>query len=249
MTTWSKDTAPTWHTTAEADQLGWANEKTGEILVTTQPNTVNTNFLNQEERAKALAWVRAGLLIPSEAGMTGAIASITMISGGIDFTAPPVVTIVGDGTLGTAVATLDTVGTIKAVALTLAGTGYLVGDELLLEDTGTGCRIVVDTVDTGGEILTFTQVNKGINYTADGVSIVPTPILTATAGTGATFGLTVGFAVASIAVAVPGTEYVPHDTTITFDVDGTGAAAKVVILDVGSGDFATMESLAISRLP
>jgi len=249
MSTWNRTDAPTWQPGAEADQNGWAEESTGEILVSTKPTAVNVNFLNQKERAQALAWVKAGLLIPSEAGLTGALASVVVIDTGYGFTAQPAITVVGDGTLGVVNAVLETEGNIVSVTLNVGGGGadYVVGDELLLPDTGTGAKIVVDTVDGLGEILTFTQVQDGNGYVANGVAVAPVTVYTTTVGTGALFDTTVGFRIASINVTTPGTEYVPDTTTLTI-AGGTTAEAKPMIATIGSGDFATMESLAISRM-
>lgn len=252
MTTWNESSAPTWQPAAAADQLGWCDESTGEVLVSTKPTTVDVTFLNQEERAKALAWVRAGLLTPTEAGLVGVggIASLTLIDGGEGFTAAPIVTVVGVGTLAVVVAVLSGgIGKVISVAINVAGagTGYNIGDELVINDTGVDAVVKVTAIGASGEITAVVLLYAGKNYTADSLAVAGVPIYENVVGTGALFDLTIGYPIGGFSITTAGTEYIPHDTTVTI-AGGTTAAAKVNILDIGSGDFATMEALAISRM-
>jgi hypothetical protein len=76
---------------------------------------------------------------------------------------------------------------IYSVSITSAGTGYAIGDQIIVFGTvldgttpGNDCVITVDTVDTAGEILTVTSSGTGI---ASGVASSNQLLETAAAGT------------------------------------------------------------------
>lgn len=85
-----------------------------------------------------------------------------------------------DGALGV----VDAAGDISIAA---AGTGYEVGDQITIASPATGgTPIIIEaaTVDTGGELLTFTLVQAGTGFVADtGVAS------TGGTGSGATFDI------------------------------------------------------------
>ena len=64
-------------------------------------------------------------------------------------------------------------GTITAVTINTAGTGYVVGDVLTLgtEDGGTAATLVVKTIGTGGTIATVEVVDGGALYTTSSTGL------------------------------------------------------------------------------
>ncbi len=72
-----------------------------------------------------------------------------------------------------------------SVSITLAGTGYAVGDVLPIDGDGVGGQVEVTQVDTGGEILAI-RVSGG-----DGYASTATVNTTGVGGADATFGTTI----------------------------------------------------------
>lgn len=56
-------------------------------------------------------------------------------------------------------------GQVSDLTITLAGTGYVVGQQIPITGDGQGAYAEVATVGGSGELLTVTMVNQGGNYT------------------------------------------------------------------------------------
>ena len=163
----------------------------------------------------------------AEAVVTGGvITSVLAVDEGHDYYSANV-TITDQGNGATATAVLATTGTTKSVVLNGAGTGYTINDVLTI--TGGTATFTVDTIGGSGEILTGT-VAQGSGYTATATGVSST----GGTGTGATFDIVVGFAIASVTVTSSGADYGNAAVTFTGG-SGTGATATATI---GTGALA-----------
>ena len=111
-------------------------------------------------------------------------------------------------------------GVITGVAINQAGSGYLIGDVITIQNPNEGGVLAFD----------FTNLVPGNGYvTATGV---PTAPIGATAGTGLTVNITaINGSVANVTIANPGTGYQPGDT--------------ILINQVGSDQDATIDIATI----
>jgi phage tail sheath protein FI len=142
-------------------------------------------------------------------GSDGAVTAITPVGDGLYGTGDvPAITIVGDGTGATATAVMSASGVAIDVQINTAGTGYVATEVLTLSN---GVTIEVDTVDVGGEILTFTVTNVGT-----GVVDATGDAATGGSGAGASFDVEAGFAVASVTIDTAGANY-STAPTVGFD--------------------------------
>jgi hypothetical protein len=144
----------------------------------------------------------------------GTIASVSIVSGGINFTSSPTITPASgsasfSSTIGANLATLTT-----------AGTGYAVGD-LLTVVGGTftlPVTLTVSAVTSGGVISGFNITNPGV-YT-----IAPANNVSVTGGHGASAAFSLVFGIIGVTVANPGTGYVSAPgLTVSGGGGGTGA--------------------------
>jgi hypothetical protein len=102
-------------------------------------------------------------------------------------------------------------GVISATVAT-AGTGYSTDDVLtLVGGTGTAATITVNSVDTGGEVLTFTVTTAG-NYSA--LANLVDLAVTGGSGTGAEFTVT-ALTINSIVISQSGAGYTSAPTVTT----------------------------------
>lgn len=173
--------------------------------------SVAVSITDSGEDATAEAVVSGGVItavIPTNVGKDYYSANVSIVDGGIG---------------ATATATLAATGTTKTVTLNNAGSGYDVGDVLTI--TGGSATYTVSTVDGSGVILTGT-VTHGAGYSASATNVASTVV--PSGGTGATFDIVVGKAVASIVVVTQGAEYGTADVTFSGG-NGTGATATATI--------------------
>lgn len=154
----------------------------------------------------------------------GAVAAITVDSGGSEYTTTPTVSITGDGSGAAATAVLSNTGEVIEVTVTDGGSGYTVGDTIVITGDGTGATAEVAT-ETGGVIDTILVTNGGSGYTTATVDA------TGSGGGDATATATVGFSVASITVDTAGSGYTTATVSITGD--GSGAAATASVSETG----------------
>lgn len=148
------------------------------------------------------------------------IQSLSIVSGGSGYSTIPTLSVVGTSTT-TATAVVSTVRT-KGVNVVAKGSGYFVGNVLLISG-GTYsavCRVTVLSVDGTGGILTASITEEGV------YSAIPTSPSSHTGGqgTGATFSLT--YAIETTTVTNKGNGY--DTATITVTGDGTGASITPV---------------------
>lgn len=190
----------------------------GEITEITLINTGNgysspvyVTITDSGEGAEAEAVVESGVI-------TAIIATDT----GKDYYSASV-TITDQGNGATATAVLAATGTTKTVVLADAGTGYQVNDVVTI--TGGNATFTVDTIGGSGEILTGT-VAHGSGYSASATDVAST--VSPAGGTGATFDIVVGKAVASVSVVTQGADY--GNANVTFSGgNGTDATATATI--------------------
>lgn len=153
---------------------------------------------------------------------SGVITSIIATDTGKDYYSASV-TITDQGNGATATAVLAATGTTKTVVLADAGTGYQVNDVVTI--TGGNATFTVDTIGGSGEILTGT-VAHGSGYSASATDVAST--VSPAGGTGATFDIVVGKAVASVSVVTQGADY--GNANVAFSGgNGTGATATATI--------------------
>ena len=141
-------------------------------------------------------------------GDDGAIQTITPVGDGLYGDGDvPAVTISGTGSGASATAVMGT-GVAMDVQVNAIGSGYVASEVLTLSN---GVQVTLDTVDTGGEVLTFTVTNDGSNV-ADATG----DAATGGSGTGATFDVEAGFPVQSVTVDNGGSNY-GSTPTVSFD--------------------------------
>jgi hypothetical protein len=92
-----------------------------------------------------------------------AISTTSLTTGGSLWTVDDTFTIAG-GTGGKGKVATITDGIINTHSMNDDGSGYVPLDSLTVAD-GTGATVRVDTVDVGGEVLTYTLTNAGSGYT------------------------------------------------------------------------------------
>jgi len=160
-------------------------------------------------------------------GILTAAVSAAVGGAGAGYTAGDVLTL-SPGAIGSnATITVLTVGgpLTAGTALNAGGAGYVVGNVLsVIGGNGLG-RIVVDTVDGAGAILTFHISVPGDNYVDTAGNAVA-----GGAGAGATFNTVTTHKVMSIAITTPGTGFVAGNAYNA--AGGTGAGAVIIPLTV-----------------
>lgn len=144
-----------------------------------------------------------------------AVTAISVTTPGDGYLTAPTVTVVdsGDGTGATATAVLAATGSVDSAVVNAGGTGYTNGDTITLatQNAGTAAVLTV-TGETGGIIDTVSVTTVGDGYdTTTGIAQAST----SGTGTGATFDLTLAFAVDSITVDAGGSDYGQGTTSIT----------------------------------
>ena len=114
-------------------------------------------------------------------------------------------------------------GAISTSTIASAGTLYVTGETgALTGGSGSGATFEINTVDTGGEILTYTVTDGGHGY-----AVGDTLIITSTGtGTGGTLSV-------STITADDGTTYTVGDTGNLVGGNGTGATYEVVSIGTG----------------
>lgn len=185
-----------------------------DIIVTnagTGYTDVAVTITDSGENAAAGAVVVGGIItsvIPTDVGRDYYTATVTVVDG---------------GTGATATAVLAATGTTKTVTLNAAGSGYAQNDVVTI--TGGAATFTVSTVDTGGEILTGV-VTHGSGYSASATGVAST--VSPAGGTGATFDIVVGKAIADFTVTNTGALYGTAVVTLTGG-NGSGAVGTAVL--------------------
>jgi hypothetical protein len=174
--------------------------------------------------------------ITNNDGLGGIVTGVSGLVGGSGYTEAPNVSITGNSvgsiTSSFAATSLLTATTVNSTGYTITngGTGYVTGDPIVFNNTGTGGSGVAATVvATAGVITAITQTNAGSGYT----SKAPTITVTSTGGTGAIIRASlVATSVASITIVDGGSgnAYYPLSLVITpTNTVGSGASATPVM--------------------
>lgn len=148
----------------------------------------------------------------------GFLSSVIVTSGGSGYTAVPDVILTGGGGTGAqAVAHVE----VNTFSVAVAGTGYIVGDMLVVATVNGSPSAVVTTVDGAGGVTAVTLVTRG-----DDTYIPSNPLIPST-GSGSGCQLNATWRIKSVAVAVKGSGYTSAPA-VSFS---TGSAAAVAAID------------------
>jgi len=113
-----------------------------------------------------LAQTIDGVFIEEVPSSTGGVESISILNPGFSYQVAPTVTINGDGTGATAIATLNTNGTIKSVKVTNSGSGYTsaiaVVTPAVSDTTGQSGSLVVNLEGRYGTLRTYYNNTKNV---------------------------------------------------------------------------------------
>lgn len=106
-----------------------------------------------------LAQIIDGVFIEEVPSSTGGVDSISILNPGFSYQLAPTVTIKGDGTGATAIATLNTNGTIKSVKVTNSGDGYTSAIAVVTpapsDTTGQSGSLIVNLAGRYGTLRTY----------------------------------------------------------------------------------------------
>lgn len=156
----------------------------------------------------------------------GTIFSVSIVSGGINYTSSPSVTPAS----GTATFTA-TIGVLVAT-LSAAGTGYVVGDVLTISGGtfNSPCTLTVSAIGASGAIT-------GINLTTTGdyTSTTPTNPASVTGGHGSAATFTLNFGITKVVVVNPGGGYITSPILNISGGAGTGASLTANLSSSTSG--------------
>ena len=180
-------------------------------------------------------WIWDGTLLYS-AGSLGPYVIGDITAGGSGYTSAPTVTFYGGaGTGATATATIQD-GSVVALTITNAGTGYNPDDvvEAAFSGGGTDNGAVLQAVLTTSGVEAAVIDAGGSGYTSAPTVVFSAPDSGVTAGGIAALTMD---AVSSITVNVPGTGYTSPPTITLTGGGGTGAAASAVLAISGISDI------------
>ncbi|HYL15122.1 MAG TPA: hypothetical protein VEV41_18935 [Terriglobales bacterium] len=179
---------------------------------------------------------------------TGAILTVNLTNGGLDYTSVPTAVVGGSGATLTPVLSTTVTGTVGSVTVTAGGSGYVAGDIVTFSAApagGTTATGTVGTVSPLGAILTV-NFTPGAGYTA-----APTATV---GGTGAS--LTVALAVSGFTVTAGGSGYnaptatIPGPTTgtiaLTVSTAGTPGAVYAVTVTNGGTRYSSPPSVTFA---
>lgn len=202
-------------------------------LNTAAHTTITGTFYSGGTLPQTAQWGNQFLLIISSANYTvwdGSVAytsgalgpQITVTNGGLNYTSVPAVSFTGGSGSGATATAVLTNGSVTAVNITNAGSGYVNGDKVNVIFTGGS--------PTAGSINTITVTNGGNGYVS-----APTVAISGGGGSGATATATVsGGVVSSITVTASGSGFTGTPTIAFTGGGGSGAAAQANIPSVAS---------------
>jgi hypothetical protein len=193
------------------------------------------------------AVVGGAVLVPNMSRIDGSVKSVTIVNPGIGYVAPPVLTLVGAGGVGTGAyegntaAILDAIedkGSIVRVTISDPGKNYPVDTDTSIVVQGDGNGAVFSPVVFQGEIIGVVVENSGSGYSYINLTVVGS-------GSGAVLSgvvtqsdyisdqsiieqTTVRGAIYAIEVSNQGDLY-SDQTTVTVAGDGTGCTAEPII--------------------
>ena len=168
------------------------------------------------------------------------ISNIAVSTAGLQYTAPPLVTIAGGGGTGAQAYTTVTAGTVNSIIMSSAGSGY-VSQPAVTITSGSGAAAVAYLEPTGVGSITLLN-NGGSTYTE-----APAINITA-AGAGATVSTVyMQLITAALTTGGAGSQYVVGDTLIVSGGQGS-ASATIVVNVVDSAGSIVNFTLATSGL-
>ena len=149
------------------------------------------------------------------------VSSVTLLTSGSGYTAPPAVTLTGGGGSGAAaMATITRV--VNGVSVTAAGSGYSTPPAVAI--TGGGGTGAAATSTISGSVSTLAIATPGTGYTT-----APVVSFMGGGGAGATATATINAGVSAITVAAPGSGYTTTPTVTLTGGGGTGTRATATI--------------------
>jgi hypothetical protein len=151
------------------------------------------------------------------------VTGLAVTHGGASYVAIPDVTLEGGGGTGAA-ATASM--TVDSITLTDAGTGYAVGDALLVTLTDQTAAVITVTDVDGTGAIQAAELTSGGDY---GVLPESPAVVTGGSGSGATFVLT--FAVLSLTLTNPGTGFSEPPTVSFSSGTATGETGIDIVLE------------------
>jgi len=172
--------------------------------------------------------------------LTMGIGSISVATPGLQYTAPPLVTIAGGGGVGASAYTTLSAGIVNSINMSFPGSGY-VSQPAITITSGTGATATpyLQPTGVGNIILTY---NGGATYTSNpSINIVA-------AGSGATVSTVyMQITIATMAIGGAGSQYVVGDTLIVSGGEGS-ASATIIVNVVDSAGSIVNYTLATSGL-
>ena len=133
-----------------------------------------------------------------------------------------------------------------SAAIVASGENYAIGDAIVVSGTELGgstpendCTVLVESIDTGGEILTVSA--SGSAFTGTGTATGVSPTFNGNSGNGAQLNVTKTNGTYSVALNSPtytnigGTQTAPGGSNATFDVTAAGGNYTVSINNAGTG--------------
>lgn len=191
----------------------------GDLPAATQWGTQYLLIVNKNGPDDYWAWDGSILYAAGTAAPAGPI----ILSGGIDYTTAPTVTVYGGSGTGMVLTPTVNGGSVVQLAVANPGTGYEPGDVVQVDFSGGGSddSAVLTAVLADGIVAAVNITNPGTGYTSAPAVAFGGP------GTGAAATATVGGGVSSVAVTANGAGY--STATVTFGGPGTGAAADATI--------------------
>ena len=172
----------------------------------------------------------------SGGGNPGVITGYSALVGGTLYALPPTLTISGGGS-GSGFAgytTLTGTGVSSTFTISNGGTGYITGDTIIFNNTGTGggSNVAATVVATGGVITGITLMSVGSGYTLKAPTIAS---ITSAAGTGAviTCALT-PTSVGSIVITNGGSNYTAAVSFVFTPVSGGSGASATPTINLGT---------------
>ncbi|MEA2072971.1 MAG: hypothetical protein U9O86_05240, partial [Campylobacterota bacterium] len=158
----------------------------------------------------------AGTFFTTKTSATG-FAILTLDNAGTGYTSTPTVSAAG-GSGFSATAVLESTGSVKSISVTSGGTGYAVGDDLIIGGDGTGATAKVSAV-TAGVITAVTVFNGGSGYSVAAVDAL------GVGGGDAVLSATVGYALEEVRLNSGGSGY--SDASLTLSNEGEDVPAQV----------------------
>ncbi|TPK15160.1 phage tail protein [Mesorhizobium sp. B2-5-9] len=210
----------------EANLLGDATARTG---------------LYAALRAKSLLGIQPRVLVT--AGATGAfiddgVVSLSLSSGGADYTSAPTVALTGGAGSGAAAVATINKNKVGSITLGSGGTGYTSAPTVALSaPPAGGVQATATAAVASGAITGFTVTNAGSGY------VTPPTVTITGAGTGGTGTAVLAGPVIALTVTAPGEGYTSAPSVGFSGGAGSGAAATANVGDVANAYISALNTI------